>query len=319
MLFSAVYGHATRVALRVALTGFLAACAFSPANATVIRMETSVGDIHVRLFDTATPITRDNFVGYAERGDYDGSVIHRSVPGFIVQGGGFVVDDTVFPEDDPNRDSLKVPQEATILNEPGISNLRGTIAMAKVGAQLDAGGTLIPGTGADSATNQWFFSVDDNSANLDNQNGGFTVFGRVVGDGMTVVDSINNLPRFNLGGAFTNYPVTDVDQVQTQFDVTSDESVVVTAVNVLDIPAADYNFDGLVNAADYSIWRDTNGSTTLAQADGNGDGVVDTDDYDLWVAGFGGIAAAAAAGIPEPTTLALVGLGLSALGVRRHA
>ncbi|MEO0530779.1 MAG: PEP-CTERM sorting domain-containing protein, partial [Planctomycetota bacterium] len=136
---------------------------------------------------------------------------------------------------------------------------------------------------------------------------------------MTVVDQIAAQDRINAGGAFTDYPVTDIDTVLDAQDITSAESIVVTAVNVLDIPDGDYNFDGVVNALDYAIWRDTDGSTTLVQADGNGDGVVDSDDYDIWEAAFGGPGAAAAAGVPEPTAIVLLTIAASVAGLRRRA
>ena len=99
------------------------------------------------------------------------------MPGFIVQGGGFRLD-LAWP-------ASAIPENAAITNEPEFSNLRGTIAMAK---------TSQP----DSATNQWFFNLADNSANLDIQNEGFTAFGEIVGNGMDVVDAIAALQRFSV-------------------------------------------------------------------------------------------------------------------------
>ena len=129
-----------------------------------------------------------------DAGEYVGTVIHRSIPGFIWQGGGFEL------AGDPIQ-AVPIPTFAPIANEFGASNIRGTIAMAKVDGDPN------------SATSQWFFNLADNSANLNNQNGGFTVFGEVVGTGMDVVDLIAGLPTGNFsadlgpyGGNFTNTP-----------------------------------------------------------------------------------------------------------------
>jgi hypothetical protein len=85
--------------------------------------------------------------------------------------------------------------------------------------------------------------------------------------------------------------------------------------------SADYNDDGVVNAADYTIWRDTLGSTTSLAADGTGDGVVDQLDYDRWVFEFGSIvggSAAVSAAVPEPSTVALLALAIAACNRRRR-
>jgi cyclophilin family peptidyl-prolyl cis-trans isomerase len=130
-------------------------------------------------------------MNYVNDGDYNNSFFHRSVPGFVLQGGGFTFQNNLYGN---------VPTDAPIVNEfdPSRSNLRGTLAMAKTAA------------GPDSATSQWFFNLSDNSANLDTQNGGFTVFGEVLGDGMDVVDAISALPTYDITGihpAFTDVPL----------------------------------------------------------------------------------------------------------------
>jgi len=132
-----------------------------------VRLTTSLGEIVIDLVEDA-PITTENFLQYVEDDFYDGTIFHRVVPGFVVQGGGFL----------PGM----VPQEGLrdpIMNEfsPDRSNLRGTLAMAKLGGDPD------------SATSQFFFNLDDNSDNLDNQNGGFTVFAEVI-EGLDIVDAI---------------------------------------------------------------------------------------------------------------------------------
>ena len=157
---------------------------------SVVRFSSNVGDIDMELFDTETPLTVTNFLSYVNAGRYNQSFIHRSVPGFVIQGGGFGLNGTTV---------LPVPTNAAVPNEPGISNLRGTVAMAKLG--------LSP----DSATSQWFINLKDNSENLDAQNGGFTVFGRVLGNGMAVADRIAAFATYNatadLGEAFGSLPL----------------------------------------------------------------------------------------------------------------
>ncbi|MDJ0658803.1 MAG: peptidylprolyl isomerase [Crocosphaera sp.] len=153
------------------------------------------GMINVLLFDQAdagAPLTVENFRNYVDDNDYVNSIIHRSVPDFVLQGGGFTVENFTLD---------LVPDDPPILNEfsSGRSNLRGTIAMAKLGGDPD------------SATNQWFFNLADNSANLDNQNGGFTVFGNVLSDNdLAVLDEIASIPIFNgtsIHPAFTDLPL----------------------------------------------------------------------------------------------------------------
>src|SRR5205814_9757312 len=142
----------------------------SPANCTVVQFNTVSGSLAVRLYDTATPLNVANFLHYVNNSLYNGTFIHRDIPGFVLQGGGYTY----------NASNNTAPHIATfspVQNEFGISNLRSTIAMAKLGGDPN------------SATSEWFFNLADNSSNLDSQNGGFTVFGRVVGSGMTVVDS----------------------------------------------------------------------------------------------------------------------------------
>lgn len=149
---------------------------------TAARITTRIGSqyktVDLALFDAQTPITVANFLTYIQSGRYTDNFIHRSATGFVIQGGGFRwVGPTTYGS---------VPTYSAIQNEPGISNLRGTIAMAKIGGDPN------------SATSQWFINLADNSANLNFQNGGFTVFGRVLGAGMDVVDEIAALPKYNV-------------------------------------------------------------------------------------------------------------------------
>ena len=156
----------TRAACRDSLSLYLLlAVLFLPSLATAVvnvRMQTDLGAIDIELFDTVAPQTVANFMNYVNDGDYDGTFFHRSIPGFVVQGGGFI---TNTPSGSILVDGAShIPTDPPVINEFNLSNLRGTIAMAKVGGDPD------------SATSEWFFNLDDNSENLDNQNGGFTVF-----------------------------------------------------------------------------------------------------------------------------------------------
>lgn len=172
--------------LLIALT--LGTASFSVAATNVV-IQTTMGDIEVELFDEETPGTVSNFLNYVNDGDFENSIIHRSVPGFILQGGGFTFADGVLGS---------VPTDSTIANEFNRSNLRGTISMAKLGGDRD------------SATSQWFINLADNPGlDGDDGNGGgfFTVFGQVIGNGMVTADAIAALQRVNAGGALTQLPV----------------------------------------------------------------------------------------------------------------
>lgn len=162
------------------------------AGGSSVRMITNMGNIDIELFDDVTPVTVANFIKYITDGDYRNTFIHRSVPGFIIQGGGFRIE---------GNSILPISTDPPIVNEYSISNTRGTIAMAKLGGDPN------------SATSQWFFNLADNSANLDNVNGGFTVFGRITEPGLTVMDAIANLPVSNyssmLGTPFGALPLLD--------------------------------------------------------------------------------------------------------------
>ncbi len=198
------------------------------------------GIINVLLFDqtqTGAPLTVQNFFNYVNDGDYNNSIIHRSVPSFIVQGGGFTVNDLTINA---------VPADAPVQNEFSIdrSNLRGTIAMAKLGSNPN------------SATNQWFFNLNDNSGNLDNQNGGFTVFGQVLSQtDLDVIDAISKVPIFNgsnLNSAFTDLPLS-IDPNNPQIDRDDDyvrfKSISVTNFNELTFSIVGNSNPDLVNAS----------------------------------------------------------------------
>jgi cyclophilin family peptidyl-prolyl cis-trans isomerase len=170
------------------------------------RFSTVAGGLNVNLFKTVSPKTVDNFFHYANEAAWDGTFFHRTVPTFVIQGGGFAVT--------ADNAIVNVHNEAPVINEPVASNIRGTIAMAKVGGDPN------------SATNQWFFNLGDNSSNLDNQNGGFTVFGAVSGGatGLAVMDGIAAFPTGNassINGAFDELPVVNASKINSSGVITS--------------------------------------------------------------------------------------------------
>ena len=176
-----------------ALTLLIAALLFGPPPTAAdednrLTINTPLGAFEIELFPEDAPVTVANFRKYIQSGRFDDSFFHRSVSGFVLQGGGYYF---------RNGASSAIPTDPPIVNEFKRSNVRGTLAMAKVEGDPN------------SATSQWFINLADNSGNLDGQNGGFTVFAQVVGNGMAVVDALAAVPTYNLGGAFSDVPLRD--------------------------------------------------------------------------------------------------------------
>jgi len=194
--------------------------ASASASATIVEFTTSQGNFKVNLHDETTPATVANFLKYIDDGDYDNTVVHRVEPGFVMQAGGFEFGGD-FPLD-------AIATDNAINNEPVYSNVRGTIAMAKVA------------NNANSATSQWFVNLSDNSggsASLDTQNGGFTVFGEVI-EGIENIDTIAGITRCN------TIPMPDYTAAQC-----SDTSFVPGVENFVTIESVTI-FDATVNTAD---------------------------------------------------------------------
>lgn len=148
-----------------------------------VLLQTSEGDIYIDLNEEKAPITTENFRQYVEDGYYDGTIFHRVIPGFMAQGGGYDID---FKEQE-TREPIKNE------SDNGLSNLRGTIAMARTNEP-------------DSATSQFFINLVDNER-LDNKSyrPGYAVFGKVV-RGMDVVDGIAEIPTGPAGPFRQNVP-----------------------------------------------------------------------------------------------------------------
>ncbi|HOB60871.1 MAG TPA: peptidylprolyl isomerase [Candidatus Competibacteraceae bacterium] len=159
---------------------------------TQVRINTNLGPITLELADDKAPKTVANFLAYAREGFYDGTIFHRVIDGFMIQGGGFTAD------------FKQKPTHAPVANEAdnGLKNQRGAIAMART-------------SDPQSATAQFFINVNDNP-NLDYrsstpQGWGYAVFGKVTG-GMDIVDKIRQTPtgRGGPGGQFSDVPATPV-------------------------------------------------------------------------------------------------------------
>jgi cyclophilin family peptidyl-prolyl cis-trans isomerase len=143
------------------------------------------GTMDFLYYPAAAPATVENFKGYISRGDFLNTIIHRSIPGFVLQGGGYRAE----------AGTPGIPRQPPVVNEPEITNVRGTVAMAK------------SANNPDSATSEYFISLANNASNLNNQNEGFTVFARVPASGMAVADAIAAYCTFSF--ATTNPVLTD--------------------------------------------------------------------------------------------------------------
>lgn len=162
------------------------------AVGTVMRFQTNVGTWDVELLNAAAPQTVTNFLDYADSPVYQNLIVHRSASNFVIQAGGFTVSGGEIEVVSTNP---PIQNEFSAAN----SNLRGTLSMAQLSGQPNSG------------TSQWFFNVVNN-AFLDGAQ--HTVFGRVVGTGMTVVDQINLLSRNNLSTLYSSSALNEVPLVQ---------------------------------------------------------------------------------------------------------
>ena len=158
------------------------------ANAALVEFQTNMGNFTVKVNKKAAPKTAANFLAYVKSGFYDGTLFHRVIPGFMVQGGGFT--------SGMNEKDTKAP--IAIESRNGLTNQRATIAMARTGDP-------------NSATSQFFINVANNhflDANQASDGYGYTVFGKVV-SGMSTIDAIAGVKTHSVG-FYDDVPLRDV-------------------------------------------------------------------------------------------------------------
>lgn len=180
----------TSVSRRAAAAFVLALAAVHPAwaeSAPRVKLSTSAGDIVIEVYPDKAPKTAANFLQYVREKYYDGTIFHRVIPSFMIQGGGMT------PDMKEKITRPPIPLET----RPDLKNDRGTVAMARTGDP-------------NSATGQFFINVvDNNRLNAPSPDGhGYAVFGKVV-SGMDVVDKIRAVPTGN-SGMHQNVPTTPV-------------------------------------------------------------------------------------------------------------
>ncbi len=181
-----------------------------PAAPAKVLLKTNKGDLVIELNAEKAPITVENFLGHVKKKHYDGTVFHRVMDGFMIQGGGFALTDGKL---------IEKPKGKGIKNESsnGLKNDRGTIAMAR---------TPDP----DSATAQFFINVVDNAMLNYPNGGGYTVFGKVV-EGMDVVDKIKTTAT-GVSNLTMLHPVTGEKLEVPSENVPKENVVIVSAIVV---------------------------------------------------------------------------------------
>ena len=198
------------------------------------------------LFSNRTPVTRQNFLNYVAGGSYVNSFIHRSIPGFVIQGGASrIISNSIQP----------VVTAPAIVNEFGISNTLGTVSMAKLDSDPN------------SATSQWFVSLGANSDNLDTQNSGFTVFGRVTKGTFSNAQVFGNpsiFPIFNYGGIYTDLPLF---YTHVASNLLPSEFILFPGVALAPLPAGQAGED---TALTYSVLSNSNAALVEATIQAGG-------------------------------------------------
>ncbi len=229
-------------------------------NNPQVVLETNFGDITVELFPAEAPITVDNFLAYVNSGFYEGLLFHRVIKEFMIQGGGYYVEDNYIYCAEPND---------PIINESynGLSNLRGTIAMAR-------------STDPNSATSQFYINhIDNLFLNRDQATDGFgyCVFGQVT-TGMDVVDTIAQTPTYYISASLSNFPYNPMVGIYRAYVLPCDrpECSDITSDGAIDIR-------DLAALASHWLENDCNATNEFCQSiDLDYNGAVDFKDFAIF-------------------------------------
>jgi peptidyl-prolyl cis-trans isomerase A (cyclophilin A) len=240
---------------KITSVAFALSCLFTStiAQASVVEIRTNIGNFQVNLFDELTPQTVDNFLSYVNAGAYANNTVHRSVNDFVIQMGGFEYANDFPPE--------AIATGIAVVNEAVLSNVRGTLSMAKLSGRPD------------SATSQFFVNLSDNSAGqsrLDTENGGYSVFGQVIGNGMDIVDRIAGLPTYSFSTLFSDLPLQNYTNADQSSNVTPSDNnlVIITDIVVIDSavstnPSLNPSRNTLISSASQTPSSDNSGGGSM--------------------------------------------------------
>ena len=202
---------------------------------TIVEVQTSFGNFYLEIDEESAPVTGGNFLNYVRSGRYNNTFIHGAVGGSLIRGGGYTYTNCA---DGPQRIELDdpIPLEAT-----GLSNLDGTIAALRPSSELNG------------ATSEWFINLGADTT-LDTQDGGYAVFGRVLGDGLNVVRNISlaNLVRL---GFFLETPTSNYFQSTVNCQQFSRDNLILVLMSVVndDSLAATASFDAVSELLEVNV------------------------------------------------------------------
>ena len=220
------------------------------------------------------PITSNNFLQYVNDGSYDKTLIHRAVSDFVIQGGGYTWPS--IPSNQTGGYPLKVASKGEIENEPGNSNLIGTIAMAKLSGEPN------------SATSEWFINLSDN-LNLDSQNDGFAVFGHLLGNGIESPLLLNNQSIYNVNYQDIGLTIPELPLINVQGNVINNNNyfAIHSISTVNQRPPEIENVFNVIITANDSNGNESNQYVIVTVKDIQGETLNGIDEEDTLKGGFG--------------------------------